>query len=278
MEGFESEINNLNLENEKVTNEKDQLNKKISELNESLKNLEKKKERENEGLYEKIKILQNTVDLYAKKSNESDSTVNILETKLSEQKFENSDLKSKNDNLVYEMEINYKNLKNNFLLEKNLKDLTEENDKLISQIKNLQNSEDYKVKYLQLENYLKELEGRFNISKKNIEDLNLEKNKLSNENFEKFQKINNLENEIKLKTHKIDEIEKEKSKYKKINEELDSKIKNFEYLIKTINANYENQIKELKKEIDKLVKVNDQQKKDILDYKNQIDVKNIFFI
>lgn len=272
MDGFEQEINNLTSENEKLLKDKELLNQKLSEANEKIKTLEKKKDRENEGLYEKIKILQNTLDLYSNKSNESEETVKKLENQISELKMENSDVKAKHDNLVYEMEINYKNLKNNFLLEKNIKDLTEENEKLLTQIKNLQAAEDYKLKYLQLETHSKELDENLVITRRQTDKLSEEIKKLSSENFEKFQKINSLEAELKIKAHKVDEIEKEKFRLKKAFEEAEVKVKNFEYMIKTININNENHIKELKKEIDKLVKINEQQKREIKDSKTQLDV------
>jgi hypothetical protein len=98
------------------------------------------------------------------------------------------------------MEISYKNVKNNFVLEKNIKDLTEEKEKLNLKIIELQGVEDFKLKYLQVENYAKEIEEKLNIAKNSIDSLNAENKKLSSENFEKFQRINALEGEMKIKT------------------------------------------------------------------------------
>lgn len=272
MDGFEQEISTLSNENEKLKQENDSISKKLGEAQEKLKESQKKKESENEGLYQKIKILQNTLDLYSNKSNQVEEQVQKLENQNEDLKVENSDLKGKINDLVYEMEINYKNVKNNFVLEKNIKDLTEENEKLNLKIIELQGAEDFKLKHMQVENYAKEIEEKLNIARSGIENLNSENKKLSNENFEKFQKINALEGELKIKTHKIDELEKEKNKLKKSFEDADAKIKNLEYMIKTINVNNENLIKEFKKEIDKLVKVTEQQKIEINEYKTQIEV------
>ena len=123
-----------------------------------------------------------------------------------------------------------------------------------------------------MEKYSKEIEEKLIATKMSVENLQKENKKLSTENFEKFQKINSLEGEIKIKLHKIEEYEKDLSNYKRKIEEFETKTKNFEYMIKAINVNNENQIKELKKEIDKLVKVNETQKKDIVGYKSQIEV------
>ncbi len=270
MDGFEQEISTLTNENEKLKQEKDGISKKLSEAQEKLKDSQKKKESENEGLYQKIKILQTTLDLYSNKSNQSEEKVQKLEQQIEDLKVENSDLKAKINDLVYEMEINYKNVKNNFVLEKNIKDLMEENEKLNNKIIEFQGAEDFKLKHMQVENYAKEIEEKLNIAKRTIESLNNENKKFSGENFEKFQKINSIEADIKMKTHKIDELEKERNKLKKSFEDADSKTKNLEYMIKTINVNNENQIKEFKKEIDKLFKINEQQKNEIIEYKMQI--------
>jgi len=272
LDGFEQEISTLTNENEKLKQEKDGISKKLSEAQEKLKDSQKKKESENEGLYQKIKILQTTLDLYSNKSNQSEEKVQKLEQQIEDLKVENSDLKAKINDLVYEMEINYKNVKNNFVLEKNIKDLMEENEKLNNKIIEFQGAEDFKLKHMQVENYAKEIEEKLNIAKRTIESLNNENKKFSGENFEKFQKINSIEADIKMKTHKIDELEKERNKLKKSFEDADSKTKNLEYMIKTINVNNENQIKEFKKEIDKLFKINEQQKNEIIEYKMQIDV------
>jgi chromosome segregation ATPase len=264
----------LTKDNEKLSLEKESFRLKLTESEDKIAKINKKAGSENEGLYEKIKILQNTLDKYSQKTKENDENKTKLEEEISQLKLELSDVKGKHDNIVYEMEINYKNMKNNFILEKTIKDLTEENDKLIKQIKNLQSHEDFKIKFLQMEKYAKEIEEKLSLNKSIIDNLSNENKKLSSENFEKFQKINSLEGEIKIKLHKIEEYEKDSIICKRKIEELETKTKNFEYMIKTINVNNENQIKELKKEIDKLVKINDINKKDIISYKTQIEVIN----
>jgi len=51
---------------------------------------------------------------------------------------------------------------------------------------------------------------------KNNEELKVENTKLSQENFNKFQKKVEIENELKIKSHKLEEVQTEKSKLKKI--------------------------------------------------------------
>lgn len=275
MDGFEQEIESLNTENEKLISEKEALSKRLIDTQEKLKESQKKKESDNEGLYQKITILQNTLDIYSNQSNQAQESAQKLEKLNEDLRLENSDLKGRINSLVYELEINYKNQKNHFVVEKNLKDTTEENEKLKKRIVELESVEDFKLKYIQIENYAKELEEKLNICNHQIENLISENKKLSSENFDKFQKLNSVEGDLKLKTHKIDELEKENNKLKKVNEEADGKIKNFEYKIKTINSNNENHIKELKKEIDKVVKINDILKRKISEHKTHIEVNFI---
>ena len=85
---------------------------------------------------------------------------------------------------------------------------------------------------------------------------------MSNENFNKFDIINSLQNDLKLKNHKFEEVKKENEKYLKTINLLENQIMEGEYNIKSKKAFYENQTKELKKELDKLVKNHETLKKD----------------
>src|SRR5690606_19105653 len=85
-----------------------------------------------------------------------------------------------------EMEINNKNVKKNFVLEKTIQDLAEENERLCAQIKTLQNAEDFKSKYNQSEAKLKEAKEQYNQLNKTYNELKTLNAKLSTENFEKF--------------------------------------------------------------------------------------------
>ena len=84
-----------------------------------------------EGLSEKIKILQNTLETYSNKSNEKETKINSLNHQLSEMKNEYSILKTKYTSLQDEMEIYNKNVKKNFSLEVTVKELAKENEKCI---------------------------------------------------------------------------------------------------------------------------------------------------
>jgi hypothetical protein len=88
-----------------------------------------------EGLNEKIKILQQSLDMYSNKSNQSDNIVLRLENQLQELRNDNISMATKYKTMLDEIEINNKNIKKNFTLEKTIQDLTEENEKLHETIK-----------------------------------------------------------------------------------------------------------------------------------------------
>jgi chromosome segregation protein len=258
LEGIENEITTLSTENETLKN-------KIEDLNKIIKNNELKFKMEadkTEGLNEKIKILQNSLNSYSNKSNETEMTIQKLNQTNNELKNDYSNLMNKYHTLLDEMEIYNKNVKKNFSLEVNIKELTEENEKLAEMIKTLQNSEDFKIKFLLAQSELKEVNEKYNLLNNSYNDIKLEHEKLSNENFEKFGAINKMQNEIKIKNHKIEELDKENKNLKKQIEELENKLKESDYSVKAKKNFYDTQIKELKKEIDKLIKTNETLKKE----------------
>lgn len=273
LEGIESEITSLNDQVAKSNQESSQLNSKVLELTKLLKQNETKAKLEadkSEGQLEKIKILQNTIDSYTSKTNESETTIQKLNNTIAELKNDYSNLMNKYHTLLDEMEISNKNVKKNFTLELNVKLLTEENEKLSATIKHLQNIEDYKVKYLQVQSELKEMNEKYSDLNNSHIKFKADNEKLSNENFEKFNIINNLEKELKIRNHKIEELDKELKKNSKNISEMESKLKEAEHIVKTKKSHYENQQKELKKEMDKLVKTNETYKKEIFDATEQL--------
>jgi chromosome segregation ATPase len=140
LEGIESEITNLNAEITKLNSENSFLQNKIEELLKIIKNNEVKSKMEadkTEGLNEKIKILQNTLDSYSNRTNEGEIVIAKLNQAISELKNDNSNLMNKYHTLLDEMEINNKNVKKNFALELTIKELTEENQKLSKLCKTL---------------------------------------------------------------------------------------------------------------------------------------------
>jgi hypothetical protein len=79
-----------------------------------------------------------------------------------------------------------------------------------------------------------------------------------------------LEKELKIRNHKIEEIEKENKISLKNLSELENKFKEADFSVRSKKSFYENQIRELKKEIDKLLKNNESLKKDQSDLSEQL--------
>lgn len=273
LEGIESEITNLNSEVAKLNSDNGVLEKRINELLGVIKNHELKSKidaEKVEGLNEKIKILQSTLDSYSNKSNETDFVISKMNQTITDLKNENSNLMNKYHTLLDEMEINNKNVKKNFTLEVTIKQLTEENEKLAEDLKKLQNSEDFKIKFLQAQSELKEMKEKYELLNNSHISAKNDNEKLSSENFEKFNIINNLENEGKIKNHKIEEMDKDIKNLKKQIGEYENKLKESDHALKTKKTFYENQMKELKKEVDRLVKSNEQLKKESADAAEQL--------
>jgi hypothetical protein len=175
LEGIESEITNLNMEISKLSSENQKLINKCEELTKIIKNSEIKAKMEldkNEGLHEKIKILQNTIHSFSHKTNEKDLIVQKLNQELLEIKIENSNLINKLNTLQDELEINNKNVKKNFSLECTIKDLTEENENLFKTLKSFQNSKDYKMKYQAIQSELKETIEKNNLLNNSFLEIN----------------------------------------------------------------------------------------------------------
>ena len=103
-----------------------------------------------------------------------------------------------------------------------------------------------------------------------------ENGKFSSENFQKFQKIVELENEVKIKSHKSEEKDVEIHKLKTQNSELAYKHILSQNEIKANKLSFDSQRIELQKEIEKLLKNNDTLKKDNLELNEQLKVTHFF--
>jgi hypothetical protein len=256
-EDIDSDLAHYEKETELLKNENSTLKKANDESSNNQSKNVKILEMEKEGLVEKIRILQNTLDESAKSSNSRDFLIEKMDQSISNLRNDHSGLLTKYNQMCDEMEIYKKNAIKIFLLEKTVQELTKENEKLSEQIKNLSNCEDYKIKYMHVVREIKELTERNNILNGSNHEMKTENEKLSNENFEKFESINILQGELKVKSHKIEELENENKIHKKQLDDLTHRLKEAEYNVKNGKVLYESQLKELKKDIDKLVKVNE---------------------
>lgn len=101
-------------------------------------------------------------------------------------------------------------------------------------------------------------------------DLKAENKKLSNENFEKFEKLNSFQKDIKLKSNTLDQIRNEMKQITKSKEDTENKLKEIEKNASISKMYYENQLNNLKKQIDEMTKENNDYKKDIVNLQNQV--------
>jgi chromosome segregation ATPase len=236
----------------KITKEKEELSKSNQELNEQIKILNLQKENFNQ----KLNFLQKSIISSERFKVEKEKK----EEELKNLKSDYDILKGKYDMIKDEMEIYKKNLKKNFNMEKEIRQLTEENEKLSQKIKDLNEKDDYKIQFY-------ELEKKYNTLSNEKEDLLLERNQLKNDNSElneqietRNQQINNLENNIKLNKHLIEEKTKENEGLIKEKNVFGLKLKEIEFNAKNNKTLYENQNKEIKKELSKLYKEHEELK------------------
>ena len=257
-EEVESIIDSSLAESEKqikeLKEEKTILTKQNTELSEKNKLLSIK----NEEISQKLSVLEksfskSTLDLKNK---------NELEQKLNEKQADYDLLKSKYAAIQDEISMCKKNLKKFYTMEKEISQLTEENEKLSLKIRELNSEVDYKSKFeeisqinekLDVEN--KNLSKQNNKSKQEIELMKTELEQLK-------EKLNDIENEKKLKNYQLEEKIKENIKIINEKEEISSKIKDIEYNLKTNKTLIENQNKEFKKELDRLRQENNILKKE----------------
>ncbi|MCQ2817756.1 MAG: hypothetical protein MJ252_10870, partial [archaeon] len=133
----------------------DSSEKQINEMkteNERLNGIIRKDEEQKKGLNQKIQILENSFEELTKEMKEKEK----FEKDYNNTKYDLDILQTKYDSLNSEMEIYKKNLKKNFNMEKEIKQLTEENEKLSEELKKASLAEEVKLKNEQLE---EELDG-----------------------------------------------------------------------------------------------------------------------
>ena len=137
-------------------------------------------------------------------------------------------------------------------MEKEIRQLTDENEKLSQKLKDLNEKDDFKIKF-------QEIEKQYNLLLNEKEDLFLEINQIKKSNLElmetiKNQKeqIKNLENDIKQNKLYYDEQLKENENLIKEKKSYSIKLKDLEFNLKNTKILYENQNKEIKKELTKI--------------------------
>ena len=235
-----------------ITKENEELIKTNQELNDQIKIINLQKENFNQKLNFLQKSIITSERFKVEKEKKEEELKNI--------KSDYDILKGKYDMIKDEMEIYKKNLKKNFNMEKEIRQLTEENEKLSQKIKDLNEKDDYKIQFY-------ELEKKYNTLSNEKEDLLLERNQLKNDNSElneqietRNQQINNLENNIKLNKHLIEEKTKENEGLIKEKNVFGLKLKEIEFNAKNSKTLYENQNKEIKKELSKIYKEHEELK------------------
>ena len=257
-EEVESIIDSSLAESEKqikeLKEEKTILTKQNTELSEKNKLLSIK----NEEISQKLSVLEksfnrSTLDLKNK---------NDLEQKLNEKQSDYDLLKSKYAAIQDEISMCKKNLKKFYTMEKEISQLTEENEKLSLKIRELNSEVDYKSKLEELSQINEKLDvENKNLSKQNNK-LKQEIEMMKTELEQVKEKLSEIENEKKLKSYQLEEKIKENIKIINEKEEISSKIKDIEYNLKTNKTLIENQNKEFKKELDRLRQENNILKKE----------------
>ena len=234
--------------------EKASLTKQNTELSEKNKLLNIK----NEEISQKLSVLEKSFN----KSTLDLKNKNELEQKLNEKQSDYDLLKSKYAAIQDEISMCKKNLKKFYTMEKEITQLTEENEKLSLKIRELNSEVDYKSKFEEISQINEKLDvENKNLNKQNNkskQEIELMKNELE----QVKEKLNEIENEKKLKNYQLEEKIKENIKIINEKEEISSKIKDIEYNLKTNKTLIENQNKEFKKELDRLRQENNILKKE----------------
>ena len=231
--------------------EKASLTKQNSELAEKNKLL-------NEEIAQKFSVLEKSLN----KSTNDLKNITILEQKLNELQADYDLLKSQYAAKQDEISMYKKNLKKYYSMEKEIKQLTSENEKLSIKMRELSSADNYKLKFEEVS----QLNEKMKIENTNLNKQNYKYKQeielLANELEQTKEKLDKVENEKKLKNYQLEEKIKENIKIINEKEDIMARIKEAEYNLKTNKIMIENQNKEFKKEIDKLRQENNILKKE----------------
>lgn len=257
-EQIDSIVDSSLAESEKQINQlkedKATLSKQITELSDKNKILNLK----NEEISQKFTVLEKSFNQSTQELKNKD----ILAQKIKDQQSDYDLLKSKYTAIQDEIAIYKKNLKKTYAMEKEISQLTQENEKLSEKIKELNTGINYKEKYEELsqENEKMECENKI-LNKQNTkakQDIDTMKNELE----QMKSKLTEVENDKKLKNYQLEEKIKENIQIINEKEDILTKIKDVEYNIKTNKNFLDNQNKEFKKELDKFRQENSILKKE----------------
>ena len=234
--------------------EKASLTKQNNELAEKNKILNIK----NEEIAQKFSVLEKSLN----KSTNDLKNITILEQKLNELQADYDLLKSQYAAKQDEISMYKKNLKKYYSMEKEIKQLTSENEKLSIKMRELSSADNYKLKFEEISQINEKMKiDNTNINKQNYK-YKQEIELLANELEQTKEKLDKVENEKKLKNYQLEEKIKENIKIINEKEDIMARIKEAEYNLKTNKIMIENQNKEFKKEIDKLRQENNILKKE----------------
>ena len=242
--------------------------KQIKELKEEKASLTK----QNNDLIDKNKILNKNNEEIAQKFSVLEKSLNqstidlkykaVLEQKVKELQSDKELLESKVKAKDDEIAMYKKNLKKYYSMEKEIKQLTAENEKLSIKMRELNSADNYKLKFEEASQVMEKLKvENENINKQNNK-LRQELEYISSELEQAKEKLNKVENEKKLKNYQLEEKIKENIQIINEKEDIMIRIKEAEYNLKTNKTMIDNQNKEFKKEIDKLRQENNILKKE----------------
>ena len=234
--------------------ENSSLIKKNTELTDKNKLLSIK----NEEISQKFTVLEKSLS----NSTKDLKTKNSLEQKLTDLQSDYDLLKSKYVAKQDEISMCKINLKKYYIMETEISQLTEENKKLTTRIKELSSDVDYKLKYEEISQINEKIDvENKNLSKQNYKfkrELELMKSELE----QTKKKLNEVENEKKLKNYQLEEKIKENIKIINEKEQIMTRIKDVEYNLQNNKTIIENQNIEFKKEMDKMFQENNILKKE----------------
>ena len=242
--------------------------KQIKELKEEKASLTK----QNNDLIDKNKILNKNNEEIAQKFSVLEKSLNqstidlkykaVLEQKVKELQSDKELLESKVKAKDDEIAMYKKNLKKYYSMEKEIKQLTAENEKLSIKMRELNSADNYKLKFEEASQVMEKLKvENENINKQNNK-LRQELEYINSELEQAKEKLNKVENEKKLKNYQLEEKIKENIQIINEKEDIMIRIKEAEYNLKTNKTMIDNQNKEFKKEIDKLRQENNILKKE----------------
>ena len=247
-EQIDSIVDSSLAESEKQINElkkdKTTLSKQISELTEKNKILNLK----NEEIAQKNTVLEKSFNQSAQELKNKDA----LNQKIKDQQSDYDLLKSKYTAIQDEIAIYKKNLKKNYAMEKEISQLTQENEKLSIKIKELNSGINYKEKYEELLQINEKTDCENKLLNKQYTKAKQDLDTMKNEIEQTKSKLTEVENDKKLKNYQLEEKIKENIQIISEKEDILTKIKDVEYNIKTNKNFIDNQNKEFKKELDRL--------------------------